>query len=70
MTTFRGQGEIIQIHENRVTRRGLLKTFGRQNIELKMWKIVKKKVLKCCPKCEIMLSSAQKPRKNSRVVEM
>ena len=72
MTAFRGQGGIIQIHDNRsrITRRGLLKTFGRQNIELNMWRIVQKKVLKCCPKCEIMLSSAQKPRKNSRVVEM
>ena len=28
----------------------LLKTFRRQNIALKMRKIVKKKVLKCCPK--------------------
>ena len=29
---------------------GLLNTFRRQNIALKMRKIVKKKVLKCCPK--------------------
>ena len=45
MTAFRGQGGIIQIHDNRsrITRRGLLKTFGRQNIELNMWRIVKKK---------------------------
>ena len=45
MTAFRGQGGIIQIHANRsrITRRGLLKTFGRQNIELNMWRIVKKK---------------------------
>ena len=45
MTTFRGQGGIIQIHDNRITRRGLLNTFGRQNNELNMWKIVKKKCL-------------------------
>ena len=64
MTTFRGQGGIIQIHDNGITRRGLLKTFRRQIIKLNMWKIVKKKkVLKCCPKSEIMLSSAQKPIK-------
>ena len=57
MTTFRGQGGIIQIHDNGIT-------FRRQIIKLNMWKIVKKKkVLKCCPKSEIMLSSAQKPIK-------
>ena len=42
MTTFRGQGGIIQILDNRISRRGLLKTFRRQNIGLNMWKIAKK----------------------------
>ena len=37
MTTLRGQGV-----DNRITRRGVLKTFRRQNIELNMWKIAKK----------------------------
>ena len=54
MTTFRGQGGIIQIHDNGITRRGLLKTFRRQIIKLNMWKIVKKK-----KKC---LSVAQKAK--------
>ena len=45
---IQGQGGIIQILDNRITRRGLLKTFRRQNIELNMWKIAKKKLLKCC----------------------
>ena len=38
---------------------GLLKTFRRQNIALKMRKIVKKKVLKCCPKSEKLKCSAR-----------
>ena len=64
MTTFRGQGGIIQILDNRITRRGLLKTFRRQNIELNMWKIAKKKnCLNVAPKSEIMLKFCSKVKK-------
>ena len=36
MTTVRRLGGIIQIQDNRITQRGLLKTFRRQNITLSM----------------------------------
>ena len=64
MTTFRGQGGIIQILDNRISRRGLLKTFRRQNIELNMWKIAKKNCFNVAPKkrnnAQILLKSQER----------
>ena len=58
MKTVRRQGGIIQIRDKRITQ-----LTERQTIAFNMWKVVKKKVLKCFPKSEKTLKFCSKVKK-------
>ena len=69
MTTVRGQGIIIQIHDNRIAR--VPENVSKTKYCIKQVENCKKKkgLLKCCPKGEKCSNSAQKSTNCSRVLE-
>jgi len=57
-------GDKVELFKSAITEFfGLLKTFGRQNIALNMWKIVKKKCLNVAQKAKKMLHFCLKVKK-------